>query len=135
MNRTNPHTGSRSGRPYSRYVVSSLAVLAALAAATVTAQTPTFAYPPTADLDAVRAQVDRVAPEHPRLFADQARFAQLRATLDEDPVRGALADAVIRQATRLQDESPITRQLQGRRLLGQSRRCVKRVLTLAMAYH
>ncbi len=52
-----------------------------------------------------------------------------------DPLAQATADGIVRQADALLDVEPITRTLQGRRLLGQSRSCVKRVLTLAMAYH
>jgi hypothetical protein len=46
-----------------------------------------------------------------------------------------MADAVIRQADLMLDTTPITRTLEGRRLLGQSRTCVQRVVALSMAYH
>ncbi len=42
---------------------------------------------------------------------------------------------ILRQADALLKTSPITRTLEGRRLLGESRRCVKRLLTLSMAFH
>ncbi len=97
-----------------------------------------FAYPPTISLEEVRQWVDRAADgpaaEHPRLFAGRAEFLALRESLDDDPARRALADAVVRQADFLCEAPPITRTLQGRRLLGESRRCVKRMLVLAMAY-
>jgi hypothetical protein len=50
-------------------------------------------------------------------------------------LRRQLADTVIRQAELIIDVPPITRTLEGRRLLGQSRNCVQRVVTLSMAYH
>ncbi|MEE8451129.1 MAG: heparinase II/III family protein, partial [Thermoguttaceae bacterium] len=102
---------------------------------TVSADEPDFPYPPTLSLDEVRQWIDRAATEHPRLLATGAELAALRESLDTDPTRRALADAVVRQANFLQDVAPVERKLQGRRLLDQSRRCVKRVVVLAMAYH
>ena len=93
-----------------------------------------FGYPPKISLDEVRRRIDKAVGEHPRLLATAADFTALRASLDGDPVRRALADAVIGQAKFLEDAAPITRKLQGRRLLGESRRCVKRMVVLAMAY-
>ncbi len=94
-----------------------------------------FAYPPTISLDAVRQWVDKAPTTHPRLLATKADLAALRDSLDDDPVRRALADAVVKQADLIEDMPPITRTLQGRRLLHESRRCVKRTVVLAMAYH
>ncbi|NQT11560.1 MAG: heparinase II/III family protein, partial [Planctomycetes bacterium] len=94
-----------------------------------------FGYPPDVSLDQVREWIDKAPSEHPRLLATKADFAALRESLDDDPVRRALADAVVSQAGALEKAPPITRTLQGRRLLGESRRCVKRVVLLAMAYH
>jgi len=98
------------------------------------AQDSTSTYPPTASLQQVRELVDRAPREHPRLLASQAELDALRESLKDDPMRRSTADAVVRQAGLLLDIPPITRTLQGRRLLGQSRRCVQRVVTLAMAY-
>ncbi len=94
-----------------------------------------FSYPPSISLDDVREWIDKAPTEHPRLLATRAELAALRKSIDGDPVRKALADAVVKQANLMQDAAPITRKLQGRRLLGESRRCVKRVVVLAMAYH
>jgi hypothetical protein len=94
-----------------------------------------FDYPPTVSLEDVRQRVGRAPKGHPRLLASGAELEALRRVLDGDPVRRMLADAVITQALAMQDLPPITRTQTGRRLLGQSRRCVKRVVTLAMAYH
>jgi hypothetical protein len=94
-----------------------------------------FGYPPTIDLTQVREWIDKAPTEHPRLLATGDELAGLRSSLEADPLRRCVADAVIRQAELLLDVAPITRTQQGRRLLGQSRRCLKRTVTLAMAYH
>jgi Heparinase II/III-like protein len=94
-----------------------------------------FGYPPTIDLDRVREFVDQAPTEHPRLLVTGADLAALRSSLDADPLRRSVAGAIVRQAELLRDVPPITRTLKGARLLGQSRLCLMRVLTLAMAYH
>lgn len=94
-----------------------------------------FSYPPSASLEQVKQWVDRAPREHPRLLVNGAGLAALRESLDADPLRRALADAVIANANALQRVAPVERRLQGRRLLGKSRLCLERVFTLAMAYH
>jgi len=94
-----------------------------------------FAYPPTISVEDVRSWIDKAPTEHPRLLATGAQLAALRDSGAGDPVKTALKQAVIHQAKLLQDAAPVTRTLQGRRLLGQSRRCVSRVVVLATAYH
>ena len=93
------------------------------------------AYPPNASMEEVQARIAKASKDHPRLLATRSELEALRASLDGDPLRRAAADAVVRQAEQMRDAAPVTRKLQGRRLLGVSRTCVKRVLTLAMAYH
>jgi hypothetical protein len=102
---------------------------------TAAADEPQFSYPPTIELERVRQWIDEAPKERPRLLATQAELDTLRSSLDTDPLRRSVADAVIRQAEFTLDVPPITRTLQGRRLLGQSRKCLKRTITLAMAYH
>ena len=108
-------------------------VLSLLAATTTTAAQ--FSYPPDLSLDAVRERVDAVKIGHPRLLVTADGFLELRKSLGKDPLRRSLAEAVIKQADGLLDVAPIKRVKQWRRLLGQSRRCVQRVLTLSMAFH
>ena len=109
--------------------------LAVLTAITDTAAQPTgFSYPPKISLMLVRKRIDDAPTQHPRLLTSAAELEALRRSLDEDPLRRRLADTVTHQADLMLDAEPITRTLTGRRLLGQSRRCVQRVLTLAMAY-
>lgn len=110
-----------------------LLVLSLLAVTTTTAGQ--FSYPPDLSLDAVRKRIDAVKTGHPRLLVSADGFLELRKSLRKDPLRKSLAEGVIQQADGLLDVAPIERQKQGRRLLGQSRRCVQRVLTLAMAFH
>ncbi|NQU19644.1 MAG: heparinase II/III family protein [Candidatus Nealsonbacteria bacterium] len=94
-----------------------------------------FNYPPTISVEQVREWIDKAPKEHPRLLATRGQLTALRKSVGDDPARKALAAAVVQQANLLEDVPPVTRTLQGRRLLDQSRRCVKRVVVLAMAYH
>jgi hypothetical protein len=111
-----------------------LAILMAGAGRAAAGETK-FGYPPLVLLQEVRDRVDQARSEHPRLLATRAELAAVRRSLDGDPLRKTVADAVVRQATAMREVAPVTRTLEGRRLLGQSRTCVKCVLTLAMAYH
>ncbi|MFW6169184.1 MAG: heparinase II/III domain-containing protein [Planctomycetota bacterium] len=94
-----------------------------------------FTFPSSMTVEEVRGWVDRREVDHPRLLTSGEELAQLRESLDAYPLRKALAEGVLGQADGLLEAAPITRKLTGRRLLGQSRRCVKRLLTLAMAFH
>ena len=94
----------------------------------------TYRYPPTTTLPEIREGIGRVPSGHPRLLATRDDFAALRTSLSDDPLRQMLAHAVIAHADHLLTVPPIERKLRGRRLLGESRRCVRRVVTLAMAY-
>lgn len=118
-----------------RRIGTGLLIAIAVAAAVRTAETAEFSYPPTISLTEVRQWVDKASTEHPRLLATQAELTALRQNNAADPLRRLVAEAVIRRADLLQKVPPITRTLQGRRLLGESRRCVSRVVTLATAYH
>ncbi|UCE48421.1 MAG: hypothetical protein JSW47_22855, partial [Phycisphaerales bacterium] len=102
---------------------------------TKTAISADHGYPPDLSLDAVRKHVDAVKIGHPRLLANAENLAELRRTFRKDPLRQGLLEGVIKQADGLLNVAPIKRIKQGRRLLGQSRRCVQRVLTLSMAHH
>ncbi len=106
-----------------------------LSPAGVRADETELAYPPTISLEEVRQWVDRAPREHPRLLTTSAELTALASTLDRDPTRRRLANAVVGQAQALLDLPPGTRTVTGRRLLGVSRQTVKRVITLAAAYH
>ncbi len=92
-------------------------------------------YPPTISLEALNNRIDQLPKTHPRLFLDADGFKELKRKADRDSLSQSLKRSVIQHADSLLDASPIERRLQGRRLLGQSRRCVDRVIALAMAYH
>ncbi len=93
------------------------------------------AYADEASLETVREWVDRAPTTHPRLLVDVEGLVALRDSVGSDPLRKKIAEVVVLQADALLKEAPIARELQGRRLLSQSRRCVRRVLALSMAYH
>ncbi len=83
----------------------------------------------------LESQIARIPPTHPRLMADAEQFQLLRQSIgNSTSTRDMLAGVVIRHADVLADVRPITRTLQGRRLLGESRRCLERMLNLSMAY-
>ena len=113
--------------------LAALAISIALSPKSIAAED--FTYPSELTVDELRTWIDRANTDHPRLLADREKLSRLKETVQLDPLAQATADGIVRQADALLDVEPITRTLQGRRLLGQSRRCVKRVLTLAMAYH
>ena len=94
-----------------------------------------FAYPSTATVDDVRGWIDRCKVDHPRLLTSGKELAQLKQSLKTTPLGKAMAQAIVRQADLLLGVSPIERKLQGKRLLGESRQCVKRLMTLSMAFH
>ncbi|MHC4569674.1 MAG: hypothetical protein ACYTE3_28440, partial [Planctomycetota bacterium] len=98
-------------------------ILSLIAGATLTAAE--FGYPSDLSLEAVRERIDAVKTGHPRLLVTADGFLELRKSLRNDPLRRSLAEAVIKQADGLLNASP----------LGQSRRCVQRVLILSMAFH
>ncbi|UCF36073.1 MAG: heparinase II/III family protein [Acidobacteriota bacterium] len=114
----------------------SLFLLAGVAtSASVLAQASESGYPPTAELSEIRLKIDQVSPQHPRLLIDRQGFENLRQSESASPLKLAIQEAIVKQATAMWELPPVVRELEGRRLLGQSRLCVKRVVTLALAYH
>ncbi len=71
---------------------------------------------------------------HPRLFADKAGFAALKARAARDEYVRMGVEHVRDCADALLDAPPVVRELEGRRLLGVSRRALYRINTLALAY-
>ncbi|GAB4250712.1 MAG: hypothetical protein Kow00109_26580 [Acidobacteriota bacterium] len=92
-------------------------------------------YPPRAGLEEVRAAVGAAAPDHPRLFASARQWEELRRQWRNDPFLRRLGEALLHQADRILVAAPVERVLEGRRLLGVSRTCLKRVGLLAAAFH
>ena len=94
-----------------------------------------YTFPSTLTLEQVRQQIDRCQVDHPRLLANGAELAALKERVQTEPLCAAVAKAVVHQADLMMSVPPIKHEKQGRRLLGQSRQCVKHLLTLAMAFH
>jgi hypothetical protein len=111
--------------------IGTIAMIAAAGA--LAAAEPSF--PPEVSLETIQQAGDERAKAHPRLIADAATLAALPNTAKSNPLAGELAEALIREAKAMLELPPITRKQQGRRLLGQSRRCLKRTTTLATAYY
>jgi len=93
-----------------------------------TSSRETLRYPPWISLEDLNQRIEKVPVNHPRLLVS-AEDLQVLKTMR------TLADAVLKQARLLMEIPPVERRLQGRRLLAQSRRCLKRVIVLSMAYH
>ncbi len=71
---------------------------------------------------------------HPRLFADAARFEEVRTFCRTNEPARAFADRIVRLADAVIPEEPVRRELEGRRLLGVSRRALARILNLGFAW-
>lgn len=91
-------------------------------------------YPPSTALDEIQTLINQVPKSHPRLLINQEGFDNLRESIKTNPLKQKVKEVIIKQANMVMDDTPIKRELQGRRLLGKSRTCVQRVLHLAMAY-
>jgi hypothetical protein len=108
-------------------------ILCALAVPSIRGAEPEF--PPKISLDEIRHRIDAANHTHPRLLATRDELKGLAASASKDPLKKAIADTIVQQASALENVDPVKRELQGRRLLSVSRRCAQRVLTLATAYH
>ena len=98
------------------------------------AQTPTPPDPAKVTLETVAAAIRQADKAHPLLFADAAAFNALREqTASTDLGKQALG-RILFEADQILTFKPSTREMEGRRLLGISRRTLHRVSTLAMAY-
>jgi hypothetical protein len=107
-------------------------VTAGLIASTLFAQTSVPAEKVTAQTiaDAIR-QANK---KHPSLFADKAAFATLREQVTATELGKLGLARLCFEADQMIPFPTSTRQLEGRRLLGVSRRVLHRVSVLAMAY-
>jgi hypothetical protein len=71
---------------------------------------------------------------HPRLIATSADFTRLQALVLSDSVAGGIWAKLKREADAIETQPPVVHRLIGPRLLDQSRLCLDRVYTLALAY-
>ncbi|MCL1921651.1 MAG: heparinase II/III-family protein [Kiritimatiellaeota bacterium] len=103
-----------------------LAVVAANAQGTV--------QPEKVTREQVAEAMARAPKGHPCLFADGARFKVLRTELEGYELGRLAIERLCRGADEVLKQPPSTREMEGRRLLGVSRRVLHRTTTLAMAY-
>lgn len=86
----------------------------------------------------VHAQQDLLAglkPVHPRLLLDDARLTELKRLASGDPLLQKLMNRCVEAAREMLDAPPVRYHIpDGKRLLGQSRLCIQRVVTMAMAW-
>jgi hypothetical protein len=112
-----------------------MALLTCGAASAAAAPTTTSSgYPPKATVEEIRELIGKVPATHPRLLADAPAFAAVMQRLAAEPLLRSLADALLKQADALAEVPPVKHEKQGRRLLDQSRKALKRILLLATAY-
>ena len=89
---------------------------------------------PTVGADELAARLKGVPSTHPRLFFSDAQTATMKAKLDGDPQLKATLAYLIGCAEAMDDVEPVKRKKVGKRLLGVSRTCLRRVSYLAFAY-
>lgn len=88
-----------------------------------------------ASSDKYRASLSAaVAKGHPRLFANEATFARLKADVAKGGLRSLAAQRVRERAEILLKTQPLERKMIGRRLLHTSRMALYRISTLSMAH-
>ena len=82
----------------------------------------------------VHDQSRQTLPPHPRLFADDARFARLDAFCATNDLGRAFRQAIIRESNGILPLPPVRRIVEGRRLLSVSRTTQHRLLRLGFAW-
>jgi len=88
----------------------------------------------TIPLEEVQAAFPNTTPPHPRLLMTDRDLAAVKAKIQSQPAWQGFRQALLTKADGIVKQEPVTRRMTGRRLLGVSRRCLDRVLTLSMAY-
>ena len=106
----------------------------AFAAPILSAQTPAPKDPSKISLETVSAAIRQADKSHPQLFADAAGFDALRQMAAKNDLGKLALERVRFEADQTLPFKPSTRDMEGRRLLGISRRTLHRVSVLAMAF-
>jgi hypothetical protein len=88
----------------------------------------------TPTLEQVREAVSSASRERPRLLTDEAGLAELRVRTEQDPIARELYRTLYVQAEAMLGLDPVRHELTGRRLLTESRKALRRVLTLSLVY-
>ena len=91
-------------------------------------------YPPKVREAALRELIAEAEFTRPRLLMGPSDILAIRERVEREPALAEVAQAVLREADAMLVAEPIERIQVGIRLLGQSRRAIRRLLTLAMAY-
>lgn len=84
--------------------------------------------------DELAARLDKVEHVHPRLFFDTSEEAALKAKIESDPLLQRAFAYIVADAEGLLEAEPVKREKVGKRLLGVSRTCLQRVMSLSFAY-
>lgn len=114
-------------------IVTSLLAFALTGSQRLIADKP--AYPPKVSETELREAIGRAELTRPRLLMGPADVQRLRERVASDPLAADVARAVMREADAILPAKPVEREQVGRRLLHQSRRALRRLLTLGMAHH
>ena len=85
-------------------------------------------------LEQVREAVSTAARDHPRLLTDASGFDELRSRTERDPTARELYATLYGQAEAMLDLEPVRHELTGRRLLTESRKALRRVLTMSLVH-
>ena len=88
----------------------------------------------TPTLQSVTADIHKAPKQHPLLFTDAAGFAALKLRCEKEKLPAMAMRACWRRPMRFLPQPPCKREMEGRRLLGVSRKVLARVSTLAMAH-
>ncbi|MBI5771364.1 MAG: heparinase II/III family protein [Verrucomicrobia bacterium] len=91
-------------------------------------------YPPTTTEAEVRALVQPLELPRPRLLVRPGEWDRVRERVRREPGIAAIADRIRRDADAMLGIAPIKRELIGRRMLAQSRRALRRLLTLSFTF-
>ncbi|NJM94742.1 MAG: hypothetical protein HC842_08850 [Cytophagales bacterium] len=77
---------------------------------------------------------EHLQPKRPRLIFTQEKEAVLRQQLRENPAVKIIYNNIKKRADEWLTAPPLTREMDGRRMLGTSREALRRTTTLAMLY-
>jgi len=109
-------------------------IIAACCLGTVALHARETVHPETVSPDTVAAAIRRADMTHPRLFATSAGFENVCALAATNDLAKLALGRILFEADQILPFKPSERTLEGRRLLGVSRRTLHRVSVLAMAY-
>lgn len=111
-----------------------LCTLAVLALAPIQPLPAAAQRPQEVTLEQVRQRLRSAPTGHPRLLLDAAKLAELRQSVRTDPEAAELFGVLRKQAEAMLRLPAVRHELEGRRLLGESRKAVRRILTLSLVH-